>query len=86
MRREAGRLTISEQKFEQFWNENGIPCSRLEPDDLPMPDYEIELESCRAVAEVKELQVNPTEAGAIAEFEKNDGADWGCRAWKARTL
>jgi hypothetical protein len=55
------KRTISEEQFEAFCKNRGIPLERIPESDSRTPDYEIDIESQRIIVEVKETSPNPEE-------------------------
>ncbi len=54
-------LTRSEDLFEQFCRDRGIPCQRIVASNERSPDYEVQLSDQRVVVEVKEIEPSPQE-------------------------
>ena len=53
--------TLSEKLFEEFCEERGIGCERIEEDEEKTPDYLLSFSGTSAIAEVKEIQRNEVE-------------------------
>lgn len=49
------KMTLSEQKFEEFCKTNGIPLERVAPEERETPDYDVWIDGQRIVVEVKQL-------------------------------
>lgn len=55
------KRTISEEQFEAFCQNRGIPLQRIPESDTRTPDYQIDIDSERIIVEIKETSPNPEE-------------------------
>lgn len=62
--------TISEIKFEEFCTRNSITCNRICEGISSTPDYDIEVNGVRIIAEVKQFDPNPSEVAAAEELQR----------------
>ena len=55
------KRTTSEEQFEAFCQQRGIPLERIPEADTRTPDYEIAVGAHRIIVEIKETSPNPDE-------------------------
>lgn len=53
--------TISEEQFEAFCQNRGIPLERIPESEARTPDYQIDIDGERIIVEIKETSPNPEE-------------------------
>ncbi|MGA2467356.1 MAG: hypothetical protein ABSH06_23795 [Thermodesulfobacteriota bacterium] len=73
------KVTLSEQKFEEFCKTNGIPLERVAPEERETPDYDVWIDGQRIVVEVKQLEMNEEDARVVHEFQTSRRAFGGVK-------
>ena len=63
-------MTQSEELFEQFCNETGIDCRKIEEGDEKSPDFELKFGDITVIAEVKEFDRNEAEKASDKLLEE----------------
>ena len=63
--------TTSEQLFEQYCQENGIGCMKIKEAADKTPDYDIEVNGIRIIAEIKQIDPSKEDRSLIRELREN---------------
>lgn len=65
-------LTISEQMFEKFCNQNSIKFKKIPTENNPTPDYEFFPNGKKVIAEITQMDQNDEENEMEKELKKRE--------------